>query len=149
MRANNKIRVGLYLLFIIGFFSASAAASELGDLCWLDSKGGLLRFSVTQSGTNHYTYTGQFDDDGTGAYYALMGEVEVSTSGSITGSFNGSKTTASYFRTGIWLVNFSQSLTTGNVTGIRQTYPLTNGVDMGGAVVTDYHTTTVTSTTCP
>ena len=148
MGAHNKIRLGLCLLLGIGFFSASIAASELGDLCWLDSKGGLLRFSITQSGINHYTYTGQFDDDGTGAFYALVGEVEISTSGSITGSFTGSKSTASYFRTGIWLVNFSTNLT-GNVTGIRQTYPLTNGVDMGGTVVTDYHTTTVTPTTCP
>lgn len=146
MKTGKGFLIGLLLLLGLGLASMNAVATELGDLCWLTAKGGLMRFSITQSGVGHYTYTGFFDD-GDGAYYALIGEVE-ETAGSISGNFSGSKTTASYFRTGIFLVTLSPNLS-GNVTGIRQTYPLSNGVDVGGSVVTDYHTTTVTPTTCP
>ncbi len=116
-----------------------AEATELGDLCWLTAKGTLLRFSVTQSGVNHYTYTGLFDD-GDGISYALIGEVALVGS-NLHGVFTGSKTTPTYFRTGVWDVSFTTSLT-GAVTGIRNTY-------LNGSVVTDYQTTTVTPTTCP
>lgn len=119
----------------------NAGAVELGDLCWNTEVGTLLRFSVTQSGTNHYTYTGLFDD-GDGVSFAIIGAV-ANVGGSFVGSFSGSKSTATMFKTGIFRVTFNSSLV-GTAEGIREAYDRTTL-----AVSTDYRTHTLTPTTCP
>jgi hypothetical protein len=142
-------RVLFYLAILGSLFLAAvdAMATELGDLCWLTDKNSLIRFSITQSGVNHYTYTGLFDD-GDGVLYTVIGEVGL-VNGILKGTFNGSKTTSSYFRTGTWEVDFTPALAA-TVTGIRETYFLPNGTpNINGGVYVDYHVMTATLTTCP
>ncbi|MBZ0093672.1 MAG: hypothetical protein K8F27_15815 [Sulfuricellaceae bacterium] len=120
---------------------ADAAAAELGDLCWLTDKGTMLRFSITQSGAGHYTYTGLFDD-GDGASYSIIGQV-AATGNTILGSFNGSVSTASSFKTATFQVTFGPTLA-GSAEGIRQKYDRVSGLTS-----TDYRTHTLTPTGCP
>ncbi len=146
MKVYRRILLCIATLSGLCLAATSATATELGDLCWLTAKGSLLRFSITQSGMNHYTYTGLFDD-GDGISYALVGEVEL-VGATLEGTFSGSKTTSTYFRTGTWEVNFSSNLV-GSVTGIRQTYNFPSGTaSIPGGVYVDYQTTTVTPTNC-
>lgn len=119
---------------------AAAAATELGDFCWLTDRGTRLRLSLTQTGTSNYTYTGLFDD-GDGVSFAIIGEVSTA-GGSILGSFSGSKSTASNFKTGIWQVSFSPTLV-GSAEGIGQVYDRATQT-----VATVYRTHSLAPTPC-
>lgn len=145
-----KTRIRNVLLYCVTWGSllllpaAGAAAAELGDFCWQTEAKTTLRFSLSQSGTNHYTYTGLFND-GDGASFAIMGEVS-SAGDPIVGSFSGSKSTDSQFKTGIWQVSLSPASPAldGSAEGIVQVY------DRASATVTTVHRThTLTRTQCP
>lgn len=124
------------------FAGADAVAAELGTLCWQTESGKVLRFSVTEAGTGHYTYTGMFVDTD-GAEFAIVGHVE-STGGALVGSFSGAKTTADNFKTAIYRVTFNPGTLAGSGEGIRQRY------DRATAnVSTEYRSHTLTPTTCP
>lgn len=119
-----------------------AAALEIGDYCWNTESGQLLRFSVTEAGAGHYTYTGMFaDTDGAGL--AIIGHVRVE-GGTLVGSFSGSKTTPGVFKTFIHSVTFNPSTFVGTSEGIRHSYDrLTTSVS------TEYRTHTLTPASCP
>ena len=123
--------------------TGQAFAAELAELCWLTDRGTILRLAVTQSGASHYTYTGFFDD-GDGASYAVVGQASQLGS-TIEGSFSGSLSTPSAFKTGIWHVSFSPALAI-SMEGIRQVY--VRGTDPA-LVNTAYRTHTATPTPCP
>ena len=118
-----------------------ARAAELADFCWQTETGTTLRFSLTQSGAGHFTYTGSFDD-GDGASFAIMGQVST-TANPIAGSFSGSKSTASTFKTSIWQVSLSPTLA-GSAEGIVQVYDRTLDT-----VTTVHRTHTLTPVSCP
>lgn len=119
----------------------AAAAAEIGNVCWQTEKGTLLRFSISEAGAGHYTYTGMFDD-GDGARFAISGAVEIDGN-TLVGSFSGSKTTSSDFKTAIYRVMFDGNLV-GTAEGIRHKY------DRSGAFVSsDYRSHTLTPKPCP
>lgn len=126
------------LLFACG----GAAAAELGSLCWLTEAGTLLRFSVTEAGPGHYTYTGAFDDND-GAAFAISGHAEVS-GGMLVGSFSGSKTSASNFRTAIYRVTIDPATLAGSGEGIRHSYDR-----LTANISTAYRSHTLVFTPCP
>jgi hypothetical protein len=143
---NALLRSGLLYCTVLGGLllpASGAAAAELGDLCWRTDTGTVLRFSLTQSGAGHFTYTGLFDD-GDGATFSIMGQVQFSNAANpIAGSFSGSKSTASNFKTSIWQVSFSPTLT-GSAEGIVQVF------DRASATVSSvYRTHTLTPAPCP
>lgn len=140
----NKYQRALLCLATMGSLllpGRDAAASELGDFCWLTGTGQLMRFSVTQSGASHFTYTGIFSD-ADGDKFAISGHVEIEN-GTLVGSFSGSKTTASDFKTAIYRVTLNGNLA-GFAEGIRQKYDR-----MTTYISTDYRTHTITPTSCP
>lgn len=118
------------------------AAVEVGDFCWNTESGKLLRFSVSEAGTGHYTYTGMFTDTD-GADLAIIGHVRVE-GGALIGSFSGSKTTPSVFKTFIHSVTFNPSTFVGTSEGIRHSYDRSTTI-----VSTEYRTHTLTPTSCP
>jgi hypothetical protein len=120
-------------------------AAELGDFCWLTDSGKLLRFSVTQSGTTHYTYTGNFDD-GDGVGYDIIGQASTVGS-SIKGSFSGSLSTAGVFKTGIFHVTINPVTLAATIEGIREAY--VQGADPNTGVTTSYRTHAASATPCP
>lgn len=120
----------------------NATAAELGDVCWQTEAGTTLRFSVSETGPGHYTYTGMFDDND-GAAFAISGHVE-SSGGTLIGSFSGAKTAATTFKTAIYRVTFDPVTFAGSAEGIRQRYDRSTT-----SVSTDYRTHTLTYTTCP
>jgi hypothetical protein len=122
----------------------AARAAEMGDFCWLTDAGTQMRFSLTQSGTGHYTYTGLLDD-GEGLSYAIVGQASVLANGSVEGSFSGSLATATTFKTGIWHVTFTPALDA-TIEGIRQVW--VRGTDPA-LVTSAYRTHTATRTACP
>ena len=119
-----------------------AAALEIGDYCWNTESGKLLRFSVSEAGTGHYTYTGMFTDTD-GAGLAIIGHVRVE-GGALVGSFSGSKTTPGVFKTFIHSVTFNPGTFVGSSEGIRHSYDR-----LTTTVSTEYRTHTLTPTTCP
>lgn len=120
----------------------NAAAAEIGDFCWQTESGNLMRFSVSEAGPGHFTYTGMFTDTD-GADFAILGHVAVVGS-SIVGSFSGAKTAADKFKTAIYRVTFNPATLVGSGEGIRQVYDrLTAGTS------TDYKVHTLTPTPCP
>lgn len=129
-----------YLLFAGG--GVVATATEIADVCWLTEAGTVLRFSVSEAGPGHYTYTGMFDDND-GAAFAISGHVE-STGGALVGSFSGAKTTAETFKTAIYRVTFDPGTLVGTGEGIRQRYDRSTA-----SISTDYRIHTLTSTSCP
>jgi hypothetical protein len=129
---------------VAGLGWSAAGAAELGDYCWLTDKGTVMRFSLTESGTGHYTYTGLLDD-GDGVGYAIIGQASVLASGAIEGSFSGSLATATTFKTGIWHVTFTPALNA-TIEGIRQVW--VRGTD-AALITSGYRTATATPTTCP
>ena len=132
--------IALFTMFS-ALFTGATWAAELADVCWTTDRGTPLRFSITQSGTNHYTYTGIFDD-GDGVSFAILGEVAVSGA-AIVGSFSGSKSTASVFKTGIWRLTLDSNLA-GTVEGIRSAYDRSSA-----GISTDYRTSVLTPVACP
>jgi hypothetical protein len=123
--------------------AAEAAATEFGDFCWLTDQGTVLRFSVSQSGASHYTYTGLFDDgSGDGVSFAILGVVSV-TGNTLIGSFSGSKSTPAKLKTGIWQLTLNASTFAGSAEGIRQSYDRTTQTTS-----TDYRTHALTLTPC-
>jgi hypothetical protein len=124
--------------------SPAARAAELGDFCWQTDTSTLMRFSVTQSGTGHYTYTGLLDD-GDGVSYAIVGQASVLASGNIEGSFSGSLSTATAFKTGIWHVTFTPDMNA-TIEGIRQVWQRVNDPSV---VTSAYRTHTATPLACP
>jgi hypothetical protein len=123
---------------------SAAGAAELGDYCWLTDQGRVMRFSLTESGTGHYTYTGVLDD-GDGIGYAIVGQASVLANGSIEGSFSGSLSTAGAFKTGIWHLTFTPTLNA-TVEGIGQVWIRGTSASI---VQTAYRTGTATPMTCP
>lgn len=123
------------------FAGGNAVATELGTLCWQTESGNLLRFSVSEAGPGHYTYTGMFADTD-GAEFAIVGHVEA-TGGALVGSFSGAKTTADNFKTAIYRVTFNPGTMVGFGEGIRQRYDRAST-----NVSTEYRTHTLTPTTC-
>ena len=128
-------------LFLTG---ANAGAAELGTLCWLIDNGNLMQFTVSQPGPNtaDFTYTGIFTDTDNVAF-AIVGDV-VLQNGSLVGSFSGSKSTTSIFKTGIWRVVLDPTTFGGTVEGIVQTYDKT-----ALTIPPGYKFHTVALTTCP
>ncbi|TRZ65809.1 MAG: hypothetical protein D4S02_07895 [Rhodocyclaceae bacterium] len=122
---------------------ADAAATELGELCWMTEKGTLLRFSVSESGPGHYTYTGTFDD-ADGAAFAVVGHVSVS-GGTLIGSFSGAKSSADKFKTAIYRVAFDPGTLAGTAEGIRHSANNAYGSPASG----EYRIHTLTPTHCP
>lgn len=127
----------------VALASPAAGAAELGDFCWLTDTGRLMQFSLTQSGTGHYTYTG-FLDDGDGISYAIVGQASQLATG-IEGSFSGSLSTATTVKTGIWHVTLTSALNA-TIEGIRQVW--VRGTDPG-TVTSAYRTHTAVPTSCP
>lgn len=125
-------------LFLAGM---NANAAEIGTLCWSIDNGNLMRFSVSNPGPNHYTYTGVFTDTDN-ATFAIVGDIEIQGN-ALVGSFSGSKSTATIFKTGIWQVTLDSTLK-GTAEGIVQIYDRT-----ALTVTTGYKLHTVTPTTCP
>ena len=122
---------------------ADAAATELGDVCWTTEKGTLLRFSISEAGPGHYTYTGVFDD-GDGAAFAIVGHVALS-GGTLIGSFSGAKTSADKFKTAIYRVAFDPASLNGSAEGIRHSAANVYGSPASG----EYRNHTLTLTRCP
>ena len=123
---------------------ADAAATELGELCWMTERGTLLRFSVSESGPGHYTYTGTFDD-ADGAAFAIVGHVSVA-GGTLIGAFSGAKSSPSdKFKTAIYRVALDPGTLTGTAEGIRRS---ANPV-YGSAASGEYRAHTLTPTHCP
>ncbi|MFZ5774722.1 MAG: hypothetical protein ACOY3Z_04485 [Thermodesulfobacteriota bacterium] len=120
----------------------TAPAAELGDFCWTTETGNLLRFSISEAGAGHYTYTGMFVDSD-GAAFAVIGHVE-SVGGELVGSFSGAKTAADEFKTAIYRVTLDPATLSGSGEGIRQKYNRSTA-----AISTDYRTHTLTPTACP
>ena len=100
-----------------------------------------MRFSITQSGTGRFTYTGIFADND-GGNFAIIGQLEA-VNGGLVGSFSGSKTTASDFKTAIYRVVFDGNLV-GTGEGIRQKFDRQSNL-----VTTDYKNHTLTPRACP
>jgi hypothetical protein len=140
-----KLFVGVAFCGLTFMPVSGAVAAELGDVCWLTDTGRLLRFSVTQSGTNHFTYTGQFDD-GDGVAYDLIGQASL-VGDAIRGTFSGSVSTAGVFKTGIFQVTINPSTFAATLQGIREVYP--QGADPNTGVTTSYRTHTATFEACP
>jgi len=126
-------------LLLVGW---NANAVELGDFCWNTEQGRLLRFSVSEAGVGHYTYTGVFTDTD-GADFAVIGHVRL-VGGVLIGSFSGSKSTVSDFKTGIFSVTLNPVTLIGSAEGIRQMY-----VRGSATLSSDYRTHTLTHTLCP
>jgi hypothetical protein len=124
--------------------SPAVRAAEMGDFCWQTDKFRVMRFSLTESGTGHYTYTGVLDD-GDGASYAIIGQASVMPGGNVEGSFSGSVSTSLVFKTGIWHLTFTPSLDV-TMEGIRQVW--VHGTDPA-LVTSSYRTGTATLITCP
>jgi hypothetical protein len=124
--------------------SPAAVAAELGDFCWLTDSGRLMRFSLTQSGTGHYTYTG-FLDDGDGTSYAIVGHASMQPDNTVEGSFSGSLSTATTVKTGIFHVTFTPTLNA-TIEGIRQVWVRNTDPAL---VTSAYRTHTAAPTTCP
>ena len=122
---------------------ADAAAAELGDVCWMTEKGTILRFSVSEAGPGHYTYTGMFDD-GDAASFAISGHVAVSGAG-LVGSFSGSKSGANNLKTAIYRVTFDLATLGGSAEGIRHAAANVYGSPASG----EYRNHTLTPTGCP
>lgn len=120
-----------------------ATAAELGEICWMTEKGTLLRFSVSESGPGHYTYTGTFDD-ADGAAFAIVGHVAVS-GGALVGSFSGAKSSPSdKFKTAIYRVSLDPGTLAGTAEGIRHSA----NPAYGSAASGEYRTHTLTPTRC-
>lgn len=118
------------------------AATDLGDVCWLTDAGKLLRFTVTQTGSAQFLYSGTLVDvDDTS--YAVIGHVKAETN-TLIGSFSGAKTTATHLTTGIFLMTLNRGTMAGSIEGIRHRYERSSA-----SVATDYRTQTVTPTRCP
>jgi hypothetical protein len=135
----------LFACCVIALASPAAGAAELGDFCWLTDSGTLMRFSLTQSGTGHYTYTGFLDDGGDGTSYAIVGQASQLPDGTIQGSFSGSLSTATTVKTGIFHVTFTPSLNA-TIEGIRQVWVRNTDPAL---VTSAYRTHTAAPTTCP
>jgi hypothetical protein len=135
----------LFACCVIALASPAAGAAEMGDFCWQTDVGTLMRFSLTQSGTGHYTYTGFLDDGGDATSYAIVGQASQLADGSVEGSFSGSLSTATTFKTGIWHVKFTPTLDA-TIEGIRQVW--LRGTDQA-LVTSAYRTHTAVRTTCP
>jgi hypothetical protein len=127
-----------------GSLAQAARAAELGDFCWQTDANTVMRFSVTQSGSGHYTYTGLLDD-GDGVSYAIVGQASVLASGNIEGSFSGSLSTATAFKTGIWHVTFTPNMNA-TIEGIRQVWQRVNDPSV---VTSAYRTHTAIPVACP
>jgi len=119
-----------------------ATATELGEVCWMTEKGTLLRFSVSEAGPGHYTYTGTFDD-ADGAAFAIVGHVAVS-GGALIGSFSGAKSSVDKFKTAIYRVAFDPGTLAGTAEGIRHAAADANGSAAAG----EYRMHTLTPTRC-
>jgi hypothetical protein len=127
------------------FASPVARAAEIGDFCWQTDRGTVMKFSLTESGTGHYTYTGIMDD-GDGSNYAIIGQASVMPGGAIEGSFSGSVSTPSTLKTAIWHVTFTPALAA-TIEGIRQVW--VRGTDPA-LVTSAYRTSTATLlASCP
>ena len=140
----NRIRA-LLACCAVALASPAAGAAEMGDFCWLTDAQTVMRFSLTQSGTGHYTYTGAFDDGGDGISYAIVGQASLQANGTIEGSFSGSLSTPAKFKTGIWHVTFTPTLDA-TIEGIRQVWLV--GTDPA-LVTSAYRTHTAVPTPCP
>ncbi|HUY04191.1 MAG TPA: hypothetical protein VMV33_12990 [Rhodocyclaceae bacterium] len=126
-------------LFLTGM---NANAAEIATLCWMTDNGNLMRFTISQPGPTDFTYTGIFTDTDN-VEFAIVGDV-VLESNSLVGSFSGSKSTTSIFKTGIWRVTLDPTTLAGTVEGIVQAY------DRSLLTITPgYKFHTVTLTTCP
>ncbi len=145
MKTFAKVSASCMLLVLSSLWFKLAAAEEIAQVCWLTEQKTLLRFSVTQTAPTHFTYTGIFDDgDADGAHYAISGAVEVTSDGSLVGSFSGSKSTSSNFKTAIARVTIDPVSFAGSVEMIRNKYDR-----QSMATTTDYRTRTLTKTDCP
>jgi hypothetical protein len=141
----NRLRILLACCAAAGGLGwAPARAVELGDYCWRTDTNTLMRFSLTQSGTSHYTYTGVLDD-GDGVSYAIVGQAEVQADGTVEGTFSGSLATTTTFKTGIWHVTFTPALVA-TIEGIRQVW--VRGTD-AALVTSAYRTHTANPVACP
>jgi len=128
------------ILFLTGM---NASAAEIATLCWITTdNGNLMRFAISQPGPTDFTYTGIFTDTD-GVAFAIIGDVALNGN-SLVGSFSGSKSTTSIFRTGIWRVTLDPTTLAGTVEGIVQTYDRT-----ALTITPGYKFHNVTLTTCP
>ncbi|MGZ5051379.1 MAG: hypothetical protein ACXWAS_10035 [Methylobacter sp.] len=126
-------------------------AEEIGNLCWYKTGingNELVRFSVTNTGAGHYTYTGIFeeadqDGDNSSIRYAIIGEVELDGN-SYVGSFSGSKSTDTFFKTFIARVTLNPRDMSGVVERIRHKVDKSSG-----AITSNYKTTTLVNVQCP
>ncbi|MDP2795659.1 MAG: hypothetical protein Q8O25_16515 [Sulfurisoma sp.] len=125
------------------FTGMDAVAAELGEVCWMTESGTLLRFSVSEAGPGHYTYTGMFDD-ADGAAFAIVGHV-VFSGGTLIGSFSGAKSSVGRFKTGIYRVALDPGTLAGTAEGIRHAADSV----YGSAAFGEYRTHTLTPTHCP
>lgn len=145
MNTFGKLAIPCAVLVLGALWFKPAAAEEIAQVCWLTDKGTLLRFSVTQTAPTRFTYTGIFDEgDGDSAQYAISGAVEIVSGGGLVGSFSGSKSTGSDFKTAIARVTIDPVTFAGSVEMIRQKY---NRQTM--ATTMDFRTNTLTRTNCP
>ena len=125
-----------------------ALAAELATVCWQATRVDkperttLLRMSVTETGTGHYTYTGMFEE-ADGAKFAILGALEVDGS-QFVGSFSGSKTTVTDFKTAIYRVTLDASLV-GSAEGIRHKYDRSS---QSPDSVTEYRLHTLAPVSC-
>lgn len=145
MKTIAKFSASCGLLLLVALWFKPAAAEEIAQVCWLTDKQTLLRFSVTQTAPTHFTYTGIFDDgDADGAQYAIIGAVETASGGQLVGSFSGSKSTSSHFKTGIARVTIDPVTFAGTVELNRIKYDRQSMV-----TTTDFRSNTLTKTDCP
>lgn len=147
MKTNIRLLAALASFLVGSLWLQSAAAAELGQVCWLADGKNLVRFSVTQTAPTRFTYTGIFNDGEDNAHYAITGAVEITPAGPLVGSFSGSKSTAESFKTAIAAVNVDPITFAGSVELIRNKY--THGASPETAMKTDYRKFTLTRTDCP
>jgi len=120
----------------------NATAAEIGDFCWQTEAGQLLRFSVSEAGQGRFNYMGMFEDTD-GADLAISGHVAV-VGNALIGSFSGSKTTSSNFKTAIYRVTFDPTTFAGSAEGIRHKYDRQTQI-----VSAEYKNHTLVLITCP
>lgn len=147
MKTNIRLLAAVANFLVGSLWLQSAAAAELGQVCWLADGKNLVRFSVTQTAPTRFTYTGIFNDGEDNAHYAITGAVEITPAGPLVGSFSGSKSTAESFKTAIAAVNVDPITFAGSVELIRNKY--THGASPETAMKTDYRKFTLTRTDCP
>jgi hypothetical protein len=150
----NEMKTLAYVLFgfvsifcLTGMVSSKAEASEyLGEFCWTDESGAILKLGASHIGDEHYLLSGHITDDGN--VYPIHGNAEIEGN-NILVSLNGSKKGES------WSYNITLNIFTFNGTYDRiklEHHPEDQPIEIGDIFIDSdiqYSTGSLTFTSCP